>query len=324
LDGEFADLAPTFLAAFFASVVECVEALTIVLAVGTVRGWRGALSGAGLALLVLLAIVLALGPALTRIPLELVQLGVGTLVLLFGLRWLRKAILRSAGCIPLHDEEASFAKESAALRGLAAAGGRWDGIAVGAAFKITMLEGIEVVFIVVAIGAADAHRLISASVGAVVALLLVAALGVALHRPVAMIPENTLKFLVGVMLSAFGTFWVGEGLGFSWPGEDWSIPALNLGFLADAITLVPLCRQRARLAVPSYAAARMFPSLLRKYLSLFVDDIGLAIGIVIWIFVCGLYVSRLHLPAAWPAAILFLGLAIMLAESTARFARKGT
>ena len=236
---------PTVLAAFLASLVEFVEALTIVLAVGAVRGWRGALGGTGLALLVLAAIVLVLGPSFTRIPRDLVQIGVGTLILLFGMRWLRKAVLRSAGVIPLHDEEAAFAEETAALRGLGGIGAGWDRVAVRTAFNTTMIEGIEVVFIVVAMGAAGGGLLLPASLGALAALLLVVALGLVLHRPVAMIPENTLKFLVGVLLCSFGTFWVGEGMGLSWPGEDLAIPALNAGFLVAAITAIPICRARA-------------------------------------------------------------------------------
>lgn len=232
----------TALAAFLASVVECVEALTVVLAVGTVRGWRGAIAGGVAALVCLLAIVLALGPMLTLIPLERVQLVVGGLLLLFGLRWLRKAILRSAGVIPLHDETAAFAEESEALRRHAPHGGGWDAVAIGTAFKITMLEGIEVVFIVVAVGAGGAGLLVPASLGALAALLLVVAVGVLVHRPLASIPENTLKFGVGVLLSGFGTFWVGEGMGLSWPGADASIPGVCLGFLAVALAAVPLCR----------------------------------------------------------------------------------
>jgi len=236
---------PTALAAFLASLVEFVEALTVVLAVGAVRGWRGALGGAGLGLLVLLAVVVLLGPALTRIPLDLVQVGVGTLLLLFGMRWLRKAILRSAGVIPLHDEEAAYAKETASLQAFGGIGQGWDRVAVSTAFKITMVEGIEVVFIVVAMGAAGGGLLVPASLGAVAALVLVVALGFVLHRPVAMIPENTLKFVVGVLLCSFGTFWIGEGMGFAWPGEDLSIPALNAGFLAAAVAAIPLCQSRA-------------------------------------------------------------------------------
>jgi uncharacterized membrane protein len=233
---------PSMLAAFLASLVEFVEALTIVLAVGTVRGWRGALGGTGLALLVLLVIIVVLGPTLTRIPQDVVQLAVGALLLLFGMRWLRKAILRAAGIIPLHDEADAYAKELSLLRGLGTITQGWDSIAVTTSFKITMLEGIEVVFIVIAVGAAGQGLLVPASIGALAALLVVVALGIALHRPVAMIPENKLKFLVGVLLSAFGTFWVGEGMGLQWPGADLAIPVLNLGFLAAALIAVLLCR----------------------------------------------------------------------------------
>ena len=236
---------PTALAAFLASIVEFVEALTVVLAVGAVRGWRSALIGTAAALAVLLIIVLLLGPLLTRIPLGDVQLVVGGLLLLFGLRWLRKAILRASGVIPLHDETATYARQTGSLSSAGAAGGVWDTIAIATAFKITMLEGLEVVFIVVAVGSGGAGLLIPASIGAAAALLAVAALGLVLHRPLSMVPENTLKFSVGVLLAAFGTFWVGEGLGLAWPGGDWSILALILGYLLVAGLAVALCRRRA-------------------------------------------------------------------------------
>ncbi|HEY0206159.1 MAG TPA: hypothetical protein VGC15_18635 [Acetobacteraceae bacterium] len=245
MGADWAHAGPTILAAFLASLVEFVEALTIVLAVGAVRGWRGALGGTGLALLTLAAIILALGPALTRIPLDLVRAGIGTLTLLFGMRWLRKAVLRSAGVIALHDENAAYAKETASLSGIGAAGEGWDRVAVRTAFNITMIEGIEVVFIVVAMGAAGGGLLLPATLGAAAALLAVAALGLVLHRPVSMIPENQLKFTVGVLLCAFGTFWAGEGMGLAWPGEDWSLLGLLAGFLGAAAAAVTLCRPRA-------------------------------------------------------------------------------
>lgn len=238
---------PTVTAAFLASLVEFVEALTVVLAVGTVRGWSGALVGAGSALGVLLAIVVILGPALTWIPLTDVQLVVGGLLLLFGMRWLRKAILRSAGVIALHDEAAAYAKETESLSRLDRGLQDWDTVAIATAFKITMLEGLEVIFIVIAVGAGGGGLLVPASVGAIAALLLVVVLGVVVHKPLSTIPENTLKFIVGVLLSAFGTFWVGEGLGLTWPGKDWSIPGLVLGFLVVALLAVPLCRNRTTL-----------------------------------------------------------------------------
>jgi uncharacterized membrane protein len=234
---------PSATAAFLASLVEFVEALTVVLAVGTVRGWRGALVGAGAAVAILLLAVLLLGPLLTDIPLHTVQLLIGTLLLLFGMRWLRKAILRAAGVIPLHDEEATFARESAKLHSLGL-GGRWDKVGMATAFKITLLEGLEVVFIVIAVGAGGPGLLVPASLGALAAMLVVILLGVLVHRPLSAIPENAFKFIVGVLLSAFGAFWAGEGMGLAWPGEDWSIPGLVAGFLVVSLLAVRLCRDR--------------------------------------------------------------------------------
>ncbi len=252
---HWSQIAPTILAAFLASLVEFIEALTVVLAVGAVRGWRGALGGTGLALLLLALLVLILGSAMTRIPQGDVQLGLGALLLLFGMRWLRKAILRSAGVIPLHDEDHAYEKESAALRAFGGFTRGWDRVAVGTAFKITMVEGIEVVFIVIAMGGGGQGLLIPAGLGALAALAVVVLLGLALHRPVAAIPENTLKFIVGLLLCSFGTFWVGEGLGFDWPGQDWSLAALNAGFLTASLVLVRLCRSRAAQA-PAPATRR--------------------------------------------------------------------
>lgn len=230
-------------AAFLAALVEGVEALTVVLAVGFVRGWRGSLTGAGVGLVALVGLTAALGPALTRIPLDIIQVAVGGLLLLFGLRWLRKAILRGAGVIPLHDEATAFANEAESLRRFGSTPAAFDTIAIATSFKIVVLEGIEVVFIVIAIGAGGG-LLVPATVGAVAALILVIALGFALHRPLAVVPENALKFVVGVLLTAFGTFWIGEGIGVGWPGADLSLLALIAGFLAIAC----LCVRGARVA----------------------------------------------------------------------------
>jgi uncharacterized membrane protein len=242
----WAHMGTSIVASFLASLVECVEALTVVLAVGSVRGWRSALIGSATAIAVLLVIIAALGNALTHLPLPIIQLVVGTLLLLFGLRWLRKAILRSSGLIPLHDEQAAFAKNSEAMWNLGTGHSTWDKVAFAAAFNITMLEGTEVVFIVIAIGAGRTGTLFPASLGAVGALLVVIALGFILHRPLARVPENTFKFIVGVMLSAFGTFWVGEGMHLAWPAADWSILALIAAYLAIALVMVPLCRSRSQ------------------------------------------------------------------------------
>jgi len=230
-------------AAFLASLVEAVEALTIVLAVATVRGWRPAGLGALAGFLVLALIVVALGPLLDRVPLPLLQLAIGILLLLFGVRWLRKAILRSAGVIPLHDEAMTFAAETAELREQARRNeARLDWLAALASFKAVLLEGLEVVFIVIALSAGRG-TLIPASAGAVAACLLVAAVGLVVHRPLARVPENTLKFAVGVLLSAFGVFWTGEGLGVAWPGADLAIVGFTVLFLTAALASVAFLRR---------------------------------------------------------------------------------
>jgi uncharacterized membrane protein len=237
--------APAISAAFLSSLVEAVEALTIVLAVGTVRGWRPAGLGALAGLLLLALIVLALGPLLDRVPLHLLQLAIGVLLLLFGMRWLRKAILRAAGVIPLHDEERAYATETTQLREQERQHkARLDWVAALASFKAVVLEGLEVVFIVIAVGAGRG-LIVPASVGAIAACLLVAGIGFAVHHPLARVPENTLKFAVGVMLSAFGIFWSGEGLGIPWPGEDMAIIAFALLFLLVGLVAVGLTRRLA-------------------------------------------------------------------------------
>lgn len=214
----------TMTAAFLGSFVEVVEAFTIVLAVGITQSWRPAFIGTGLALLALIAIVLVLGPLLALVPLHALQFVVGTLLILFGLRWLRKAILRSVGIIALHDEEKAFGEETAQLRRQAAERNA-DYLAGLAAFKAVLLEGIEVVFIVIAVGAGHGLTLY-AGLGALAALILVLIIGFAVHKPLSRVPENTLKFAVGLMLSSFGIFWTGEGLGAEWPGGDLAILAL--------------------------------------------------------------------------------------------------
>jgi uncharacterized membrane protein len=214
----------TVTAAFLASFVEVVEAFTIVLAVGVTRSWRPALTGAALALAVLAALVLAFGPLLALIPITTLQFVVGVLLILFGMRWLRKAILRSVGVIALHDEDAAFSKETAALH-QQANDRRADYLAGLASFKAVLLEGVEVVFIVIAVGAAH-EQTFYASMGALAAFVLVMLVGLAVHRPLARVPENALKFVVGLMLTSFGIFWTGEGIGAEWPGADLALLAI--------------------------------------------------------------------------------------------------
>jgi len=234
----WATFAPAVSAAFLGSLVEAIEALTIVLAVATVRGWRPAGLGAAAGLASLALVVAALGPLLDRVPLHGLQLVIGVLLLLFGMRWLRKAILRAAGVIPLHDEAAAFAAGTAELREHRS---RLDWLAGLASFKAVLLEGLEVVFIVIAVGAGRG-LLLPASAGALAACGLIAIAGLVLRRPLARVPENTLKFAVGVMLSAFGVFWTGEGLGVAWPGADLAI----IGFAALFLLVAALAAVAVR------------------------------------------------------------------------------
>jgi uncharacterized membrane protein len=233
---SLAAILPTVTAAFLASMVEVVEAFTIVLAVGLTRGWRPSLIGAAGALLVLALMVVILGPLLGLVPIGLLQFAIGVLLVLFGLRWLRKAILRAAGYIALHDEEKAFAKETDILKHQAHSK-RADYLAGLAAFKAVLLEGVEVVFIVIAVGAGRG-MLGYASLGAAAAVLVVMAIGIAVHRPLSKIPENTLKFVVGLMLTSFGVFWTGEGLGADWPGADLALVGILVVLTAVSLLAV--------------------------------------------------------------------------------------
>jgi uncharacterized membrane protein len=230
--------------AFLASAVEFVEALTIVLAAGLTRGWRASLTGLAAATVALAAIVAALGPTLKLIPIDALRLVVGALLLAFGLQWLRKAILRASGYKPLHDEAAIFAREAEEARSATSdvrAGLDWYGFTL--AFKGVLLEGLEVAFIVVTFGSTQGSIGLAA-LGAGIALVLVATVGVLVRAPLAHVPENTMKFTVGVMLTTFGIFWATEGVGAHWPGDDASLP----GVLAFVVLLssgaVALLRRR--------------------------------------------------------------------------------
>jgi uncharacterized membrane protein len=226
------------LSAFLASAVEMVEALTIVLAVGTTRSWRSALTGAGVALVALAAIVAVLGPALTIIPIDDLRVVVGALLLVFGLQWMRKAILRASGLKALHDEDAIYASEVAHAAEAATeehAGLDWYAFTV--AFKGVLLEGLEVAFIVVTFGSAK-HAVGWAALGAAAAAVAVATTGAVVHAPLSRVPENTLKFVVGVMLTGFGTFWGGEGAGVNWPGNEAALPVVIVFMACVALALV--------------------------------------------------------------------------------------
>jgi uncharacterized membrane protein len=235
-----------FIAVFLACVVEAVEATTIVLAAGTARGWRSAGTGSVAALAVLAVIVAVLGPAVSHIPLTGLRVVVGALLLVFGIQWLRKAILRASGHKALHDEEKLYAEQLAEAkaqqtrRSLLAPD--WYGFTL--AFKGVLLEGLEVVFIVLTFGA-NAKNVWLATIGAGCAIVLVAGAGFAIRAPLARVPENTMKFVVGIMLTSFGVFWGGEGAGAHWPGSDAALLVIIPAIALFGIGLTALLRQTA-------------------------------------------------------------------------------
>jgi uncharacterized membrane protein len=231
------------LAVFGASLVEMVEALTIVVAAGVTRGWRSAIEGAAAALVVLGVLVVVVGVPLIRyVPIDALRVVVGALLLVLGLSWLRKAVLRASGNKALHDEDAIFAATAAELGAEGAApAGRRDGVAFAVAFKGVFLEGTEVVLIVVSLGASQ-HRLGIAAAAAGAAAVLVAVVGAVVARQLSRVPENTIKTVVGVMLTSFGLFWVGEGAGVHWPGGDLAILALVGLFALVTLGLVAWLR----------------------------------------------------------------------------------
>jgi len=212
---------PLVLTVFVACAVEAVEALTIVLAAGLTREWRSTFQGMAAALIVLAAVVAVIGPALTLVPLAPLRLIVGALLAVFGLQWLRKAILRASGYKDLHDEEGIYARQVAAARAASGGGRGWvhDWYAFTLSFKGVLLEGLEVVFIAITFGASQKNVGLAA-LSAAAAVVVVAAAGVVVHAPLSRVPENTMKFAVGVMLTSFGIFWGAEGAGVSWPGND--------------------------------------------------------------------------------------------------------
>ena len=231
------------LPSFAASGVEFVEATTIVLAVGVTRGWRAPLVGTLAASLTLAVVIGTVGVAIvTIVPEHALKVAVGALLLLFGLRWLRKAILRFAGIIAIHDEELIYQRELAELRAQGRSRTTFDTVGALVAYKAVLLEGTEVAFIVIAFGAGGASAMSAAIFGAIAAGIVVIALGAALRHPLTMIPENVLKFGVGAILSTFGVFWFTEGLGVDWPGDALSLVAILAVFLAVSWASVRLLR----------------------------------------------------------------------------------
>jgi uncharacterized membrane protein len=233
-----------FLAVFLACIVEAVEATTIVLAAGTARDWRSAFTGTAAGIVVLAVIVAVLGPAVSAIPLRGLRLVVGALLLIFGLQWLRKAVLRASGYKSLHDESEIYQRQLAAANA-AQADRRFsvpDWYAFTLSFKGVVLEGLEVAFIVLTFGS-NQHDIPLATIAALAAILVVVVAGFAVRAPLARVPENTMKFVVGIMLTAFGTFWGTEGAGAHWPGSDAALLVLAPAIACFGLALVYLLRR---------------------------------------------------------------------------------
>jgi len=246
----------TIVSSFLASAVEFVEAVTIVLAVGVTRQWRSALIGVLAALVALTLLVAVFGAAIVLlVPISVVRLVVGGFLVIYGLQWLTKSVLRAGGAKAKHDEAAIYAREVAALRDeppVPATGMDWISFTV--AFKGVLLEGLEVAFIVVTFGS-SAGMLGPAALGAAAAGALVLGVAAIVHRPLASVPENALKFAVGVMLCGFGTFWAGEGVGIDWPAGDAAILVLLVGYLALGLVGVSVVRDRVARRRPAPAVA---------------------------------------------------------------------
>ena len=230
------------LSVFLACAVEAVEALTIVLAVGSTRSWSSAFSGVAAAVALLAGVTAGLGPAVTSLPINALRLAVGGLLLVFGLQWLRKAILRAAGLRALHDEGAAFSQETAAAQAAETPGDGIDAYSFTIAFKGTFLEGLEVVFIVLTFGA-NQHRVGLAAIAALLAIAAVVVAGLALRAPLARVPENAMKFAVGVMLTSFGVFWGTEGAGANWPGSNAALLILIPALVLVSLAMVRVLRQ---------------------------------------------------------------------------------
>jgi uncharacterized membrane protein len=247
-----------FVAVFLACMVEAVEAVTIVLAAGTGRDWRSAITGAVSGLAVLAVIVAALGPALTAVPLEGLRLVVGGLLLVFGLQWLRKAILRASGLKALHDEDEAFRTTLAAAKA-APGGGRGfvaDWYSFTLSFKGVLLEGLEVAFIALTFGA-NQQNIPLAAAAALAAVVIVTGAGLAIRAPLTRVPENTMKLVVGIMLTAFGIFWGAEGAGAVWPGADAALLVVVPGVALFALALIGVLRRAARTSAPAQAHAEV-------------------------------------------------------------------
>lgn len=294
------------LATFIAAAVEWVEALTIVLAVGTVKGWRGAFVGMFAGLVALIALVVIFGVSLTHyIPIASFRTFIGLFLLLFGLKWLYKAILRSSGLKSLHDEAKAFEETRQHLMAEGQRGAlALDWVGVGTAFNGVLLEGLEVIFIVLALGGLNSVP--AAAAGAIASLAVVAVLGVMFRAPLTRVPENTMKYVVGIMLTAFGTFFVGEGVGVAWWHQDLSLLPLVATYGIASFLLVQVLKDPARIGSGnSTRFTRIASAVWGEIWGLFVDDGALASVAVLTVLGLALYTQ--HVLHAQLTGLLLVG-----------------
>mgnify|MGYP001791538334 CR=1 FL=1 len=301
---------------FVAAGVEWVEALTIVLAVGIVRGWRSAFTGMVAAIVLLAAMIAVFGLAL-QAYLPLVRTLIGVFLLLFGLKWLHKAILRSAGLKPLHDEAKAFVATEEELR---AAKSHWAGILTS--FNGVFLEGLEVVFIVVAVGGLNRSDYLSPVIGAVVSAIAVVAVGVIARQPLTQVPENTLKYVVGIMLTSFGTFFAGEGIGVQWPFSDLILIALVIGYGLASLLFVLYLKLPVRKPGETVMAVRLLRSAWGELYGLFVDDSALAVITIAALLAVTLFAQRFNSQLA--GLVLVVGVLLAMVVSLSGPARART
>jgi uncharacterized membrane protein len=294
------------LATALAAAVEWVEALTIVLAVGLFKGWKAAFLGLALGLLALVALVAVFGVTITsHVSIEAARTLVGVFLLLFGLKWLHKAILRSSGLKSLHDEAKTFEETKEMLEASGSSRSGIDRVGVSTSFGGVFLEGLEVVFIVVALG--GLQNIPAAAIGAVAALLIVAIAGVMFRHPLTRVPENTMKYVVGIMLTAFGTFFTGEGIGVHWWGADLSLLPLIAVYALASIAFVQLLRRPVRVAAAPKGIVRALRTAVVEVWGLFVDDGALAIVAILAIFGVALFATHYGDGHSIGGALLILG-----------------
>ena len=294
------------LATFLAAAVEWVEALTIVLAVGNFKSWRSSFTGMLLAFVALVALVLIFGVTLTAyVPLGLVRTIVGIFLLLFGLKWLYKAILRSSGLKALHDEAAAFEETREQLQ---TSKDHWIGVATS--FNGVFLEGLEVVFIVIALGGLNSVP--AASAGALASLVVVAAVGVVFRAPLTQVPENTMKYVVGIMLTAFGTFFAGEGIGVDWWRDDVSLLPLIAVYAVASLLLVQFLKRPPQIAGPEIRLFKFGRAVATEVWGLFVDDGALAIVAVANLLAVAVFADRVAGQRSLAAVLLVVGVLLAI------------